>query len=310
MPIKLTFLNRVTHCFRRDAPSLEAALASFTNYLRVQQGMGEVTVGGYYRMVKKFLREVGTTKPSEQQAVDYLAQLHVHNASYSHIRNSTRALYLYFLLQGRDLSVSYPKKPKRIIREILTPAEVSSLIAAAAQARDRLFLTFMAYSGCRYLELRHLKAGDIHFRDGTVLIRSGKGFQDRRIDLPPELFQLLESYSTTNGKRPDDYLLGDGRPISAKYIRRVLRDVQAKTGIRKHLHPHLFRHSLATNMLANGADLVTIQQHLGHSDIKSTMIYINYTRSLYRQQYQRFAPDYANPITPNVIQFPAAQEQA
>lgn len=75
-------------------------------------------------------------------------------------------------------------------------------------------------------------------------------------------------------------------------MRRTLRRIARRSGTPKRIHPHIFRYSLATNLLLNGCDLVTIQNQLGHSDIRVTMLYVQFTPKIFRRQYDAFCPDY------------------
>ncbi|MDI6606282.1 MAG: tyrosine-type recombinase/integrase [Candidatus Omnitrophota bacterium] len=266
----------------------------FKTYLSVEQGLGKVTVGGYITCIKKFIKSTGKLVPSKDVVLGYLAAFRNLEYSYSHIRNTTRLLWWYMKFWGVNLELKYPRKPERVIKDILTEPEIMRMIKACQNSKDKAIITLLAFTGIRMKELRQLRVRDIDITKRTLTVINGKNSRDRIICISAECAELLKIFIEDHKKEPEDYLFGDaqGRRISAKLLRRLFRELVAKVRIKKKVSVHIFRHSLATNLLINGCDLITVQRQLGHKDIKTTLLYIQYSPEIYRKQYDKYMPQY------------------
>ena len=175
--------------------------------------------------------------------------------------------------------VPYPKAPRRL-PIILTPEEAVRLIDSASNLFHRAMLMTLYSTGMRRAELCHLKVEDIDSERMLIHIRHGKRNRDRDVPLSPKLLETLREYwrwmhpktylfpGTKNGWRAD-------KPITPKVLWEACREAAQTAGITKDVRPHLLRHSFATHLLENGADLPTVQLLLGHSDLKATSIYLH-----------------------------------
>jgi integrase/recombinase XerD len=132
------------------------------------------------------------------------------------------------------------------------------------------------YPGIRCTELRLLKIGDIDSKRMIIHIRKGKGQTPRELSLSPVLLERLRIY--WRWRKPEDWLFPSKQrpqhPMDGKSIRHLCANAGRRAGIKHHVHPHLFRHSFATHLLDQGADLRTIQVLLGHADIRTTARYL------------------------------------
>jgi site-specific recombinase XerD len=132
-------------------------------------------------------------------------------------------------------------------------------------------------SGLRVSEVVNLKLSDIDSENMQLLVRSGKGNKDRYTLLSRKTLLFLRQYYTSY--RPTEWLFYSGydktRPLSSRTAQKVFKDSTIKAGISKSVTIHTLRHSFATHLLMNGANLVTIQALLGHKNIKTTMIYLH-----------------------------------
>ena len=166
---------------------------------------------------------------------------------------------------------------------ILSEDEISRLIESASNLFHRAMLMTLYCTGMRRAEVCHLKVEDIDSERMVIHIRHGKGGKDRDVPLDPKLRETLREYyrwmrpktylfpGTENGWRAD-------KPITTKYLWQICQEAAQTAGIKKHVNPHLIRHSFATHLLENGADLPTVQALLGHADLRATSIYLHLSR--------------------------------
>ena len=173
----------------------------------------------------------------------------------------------------------YPKKPRELPL-ILTPEEAVRLIESASNLFHRAMLMTLYSTGMRRAELCNLRVENIDSERMLVHIRRGKGGRDRSVPLSPKLLETLREYY--RWMKPKTYLFpGTNRnwrvdkPITPKVLWLACREAAERAGIDKPVRPHLLRHSFATHLLEQGADLPTLQALLGHADLKATSIYLH-----------------------------------
>ena len=199
------------------------------------------------------------------------------------VGNHTAALRFFFcktLKRNYPVEeVPYPRAPRKL-PIILTQEEAFRFIDSASNLFHRAMLMTLYSTGMRRAELCHLKVEDIDSVRMVIHIRHGKRNRDRDVPLSPKLLETLREYwrwmhpktylfpGTKNGWRAD-------KPITPKVLWEACREAAQAAGITKDVRPHLLRHSFATHLLENGADLPTVQLLLGHSDLKATSIYLH-----------------------------------
>ncbi len=177
------------------------------------------------------------------------------------------------------------KEGKRLPKDILTVKEVESILSLPAidnaeGMRDRAILEVLYSTGLRRAELAGLTLSSIDSEQGTVMVREGKGRKDRVVPIGERALMWLEKYQHQG--RPDLlcggesavlFLLADGRPISPDWLTKRVGALVREANIGKRGSCHLFRHTMATLMLENGADTRWIQVMLGHEKLETTQIY-------------------------------------
>jgi integrase/recombinase XerD len=215
--------------------------------------------------------------------------------------------FLKFLHQ-RDYIVAdpardaqYAKQPKQLPRGVLTPTEARKIIHAPDTKtvigyRDRTILEVLYSSGLRKKEVNNLTLADVDYHDG-FLRTTGKGQKDRIVPIGKIACRYLENY--IKSVRPelikDPYnnhlfLSVRGNRFSKNMVWELVKKYAKKAKIRKNVHPHTFRHSCATSMLKNKADLRTIQKLLGHSSLTSTQVYTHLSIADLKQVHKRCHP--------------------
>jgi site-specific recombinase XerD len=160
-------------------------------------------------------------------------------------------------------------------------------------ARQRAMFCLMLESGLRLAEVSGLTVDDVHLKDMYVQVR-GKGGKENYVPLGPTTHKALTRYLTVfrvpaNANINTLFLNVYGEPLKYESIKTIFDRLAVKSGITR-LHPHLLRHTAATKMLANGADLHSVQRLLRHSDIRTTLRYLHLVPSQLQEKMQLFSP--------------------
>ena len=178
--------------------------------------------------------------------------------------------------------IPYPKHPRRL-PAILTVEEVARLIDSARNLLDRTLLMVLYSTGMRNCELRHLQVKDIDSKSMLIHIQRGKGGRDRYVPLSPKLLETLREY--WRWMKPKTWLFPGtvhnwraDKPLTPKVVWDACQFAARRAGIKKRVYAHLLRHSYATHLLEEGADLRTIQLLLGHVRLEHTAVYLHLSR--------------------------------
>lgn len=251
-----------------------------------RRNYSQTTVTSYIKIVadfaKYFQRAPDQLGPDDIRAY----QLHLLQERKQGVRTvgtQTAALRFFFcktLKRNYPVEeVPYPRAPRKL-PIILTQEEAIRLIDSASNLFHRAMLMTLYSTGMRRAELCHLQVADIDSVRMLIHIRHGKRNRDRNVPLSPKLLETLREY--WRWMHPKTYLFPgtkDGwradKPITPKVLWEACREAAQAAGITKDVRPHLLRHSFATHLLENGADLPTVQLLLGHSDLKATSIYLH-----------------------------------
>jgi integrase/recombinase XerD len=253
----------------------------------VRRNYAEGTARAYLRSVHEFARYFN--RPPDQlgpeQIREYTAQLfEVRHLSSSAVNQQVAALRFFYVKTIRKaLSVEdtpYAKREKSLPL-LLSVEEVSLLIDAAQTPYHRTLLMTAYGTGARRAEIVNLQIPDVDKSMMRIHIREGKGGKDREVPLSPTLYEELRQHYRRLGRKPAVWLFPGGRyhtsddPISDKVVWHACRWAAERAGIRKRIHPHTLRHCFATHLYDAGTDLCTIQELLGHHDLKETARYIH-----------------------------------
>jgi integrase/recombinase XerD len=190
-----------------------------------------------------------------------------------------------YILYNPASDLDLPKATKRLPKHILTASDAETILNQPdtnkiTGIRDRTIMEVLYSTGMRRMELVNLKTTDIDIDRGTVLVRHGKGDKDRMIPIGERAILWIEKY--LNEVRPELvigmsenilFLNTYGEEIGLTWLSRIVRNYIDKANINKTGSCHLFRHTMATLMLENGADIRYIQAMLGHAKLDTTQIY-------------------------------------
>ncbi|ABQ26562.1 site-specific tyrosine recombinase XerD [Geotalea uraniireducens] len=286
----------------------------FLNYLLVEKGLTKNTLEAYSRDLSvylDFLAERKRTNPENVTALDVVEHVTRLKDSGLAPRSRARALsairMFHRFLLVENYSVSNPtaiiETPKTVNRlpEVLSGREVESLLATAKgdgtfEVRDRAMLEVLYATGLRVSELVSLKLRDVNI-DAGYLLTMGKGEKERLVPMGESARTAIGEYLAgirilLDRKGDNEYLFLSrlGGKMSRQAFWNIIKKRSGAAGIRKNISPHTLRHSFATHLLENGADLRSVQIMLGHADLSSTQIYTHVTRERLKKLHQEFHP--------------------
>jgi site-specific recombinase XerD len=242
----------------------------------------EETIRSYIESVKRFARyyDKSPEQMNAEQVRSYLLYLlDERKLSWSAIhvnRAALRFLYVRVLRQRWfDEEIQPPKRHPQL-PTVLSAEEITQILDATRNLKHWTILATLYATGMRCNELRLLKVEDLDSKRMLIHIRNGKGQTPRDVTLSPVLRERLRIYWRWH--KPKDWLFPSKQrpdhPMDSKSIRHLCTNAGRRARIQRHVHPHVFRHSFATHLLDQGADLRTIQVLLGHADIRTTARYL------------------------------------
>jgi integrase/recombinase XerD len=298
--------------------SMENVLEHFAGYLTLEKGLSGNSISAYKTDLRdfiRFLREKGRNDFNDivrNDIQDFLSdckQRGLESASLARRLVSVKMLFRYMfqekLIRSDITDVMDSPKLWRLLPDMLSPPEVDALLMAfpatgkdALTFRNRTILEVMYSCGLRVSETAGLKLGSLHFDQGIIRV-IGKGNKERIIPIGKPAMNLLTRYISE--MRPRLLAKGDpsgqtvfvsyrGQPLDRERIWAVVKEATKIAGIAKSIHPHTLRHSFASHLLENGADLRIIQEMLGHADISTTQIYTHVDQKKLIRVHRQFHP--------------------
>ena len=273
----------------------EQELKNFERTLILQSSLKPITIQAHIKCMFRIFKIIKTSYPTDEQIENYVFELRQSSYSYNHISNNIIAIEKYTASCGRKITFARPKKPKRLIKDFLSEAEVSRIISACKNIREKSILVLLSYSGIRNKELCDLRVGDLDFGDNLVRVLKGKNSKERVVNMSGECTKILLKYLSEFPREESDYLftsLLHNNKYQPTDLRKLVKVVAKRTDINKRVFPHAFRHSLASNLLMRGASIFTIKNQLGHSDISATLIYLHSCPQRAKSEYDYYKPAY------------------
>ena len=262
----------------------------YAYYLKIERGLSPNTVAGYCSDLALFFEESGLEAPAVQAAdiIDYLSAKSetLSKRSQARLLSAFRSFFDWMILEGdmKENPCDGVQAPKigRYLPEVLSVEEVDRIIASVDTStpgglRDRAILEVLYGCGLRVSEAVNLRISNIYFKEGFLRI-VGKGDKERLIPLGEMAADALRAWF---GARPEPargyedsvFLNRLGKSLSRVSMFSMVKKQAMLAGVRKEISPHTFRHSFATHLVENGADLRAVQEMLGHESILTTEIY-------------------------------------
>lgn len=297
---------------------MDNPITGFVTYLKYQRGFSPATVIAYESDVVDFseflLNEgVGVNEVNQEVIRQYLTTQLEKKISKRTLRRRIAALRHYYkwrvnnkLTEKNPFLLTESPRVGEHFPSVLYEEDTKTLLAANAKRddklmiRDQAILHLLLASGLRASETVALTLQDIDFKNRIMRIR-GKGNKERLVPFSEGARSDLQTY--INELRPqllaEDkfgrptgvvFLNANGRPLTTRGLEYILKSVENKIGAYYDLHPHLLRHSFATDLLSKGADLRVIQELLGHESIATTQIYTHVSPTILKSEYAKAHP--------------------
>ncbi|MFH1456170.1 MAG: site-specific tyrosine recombinase/integron integrase [archaeon] len=244
------------------------------------RGLSPKTIRNYLHGNRKFLKFI--KKDPEQINQDDIKLYQAHMISELGLKPQTINLalsslrFFYDEVLEKGLFTKKIKRPKvgRKLPTVLTKNEISKILTNITKLKPRLIIELLYSSGLRVSEATNLKITDMEPESKTAMVRSGKGDKDRMIILSSRFIEGLNQYlEERSDKSPYLFPNKEGKPVSTRYVQKVLENAVSKAGIKKRVYCHALRSSFATHLLDNDVDIRKIQVLLGHSRLDTTQIY-------------------------------------
>ncbi|TDT37149.1 integrase/recombinase XerD [Maribacter spongiicola] len=280
------------------------ALKDYTVYLKLERGLSKNSIQSYTMDIEKlmsFLDAHGITttpilidKSTVQQFIYEIAKV-VNPRSQARIISGLKSFFNYLIFEDyrKDNPLDLIESPKigRKLPDTISENEIDKLIDAidlssAEGERNRAMLETLYGCGLRVSELIGLKISDLFFEEDFIKV-TGKGNKQRFVPISPVNKKYIDIYRNEirvhlkiqEGFQDILFLNRRGKQLTRAMIFTIVKNLAVTIGLQKSISPHTFRHSFATHLLENGADLRSIQQMLGHESITTTEIYMHVDRS-------------------------------
>ena len=287
-------------------------IKKYLDYLKYERNFSNNTIIGYsnhLELFEAFFKEKNITNLNNidyAQIRNYLNYLYEKNYNTKSICNHLSSLRSFFkylhnenIIKNNPMTlIENPKLEKKLpkylyyedIEKILNVPDLNTNIGI----RDALMLEMLYVTGIRVSELVNIKISDIDYSNNKIKI-TGKGNKQRIVMYGKRCHELLNKYLSSRNvflKDNNDYLfLGiKGKKINDRVIRNIINDISVKAGVNLKISPHTFRHTFATHMLNEGADLRSVQELLGHENLSTTTIYTHVTNERLRSVYLHTHP--------------------
>ena len=293
---------------------MRSYLNPFIAYLRLEIGLAAPTAKAYSTDLEfffSFLENLGHRTPADVTRDDILDFLEREQSAGMEPTTIARRLvsikvFFRYLVTERVIAsdiTEVMESPRlwKTLPDFLTIAEVNALLAAFSEKdplsiRNKAIMELLYASGLRASEIIALRLDGVNFKEGFLRV-IGKRDKERIVPFGTEAENAMQDYLAHSRPKLDKtgsgitfFLSDNGLPLTRERIWMLVKLAVQKAGIEKNVHPHTLRHSFATHLLANGADLRVIQEMLGHASITTTQIYTHTDFSRIAEAHRRFHP--------------------
>lgn len=289
---------------------VQEELLDFLSYIASEKGLAQNSIEAYRRDITAFGKYLASqriysfSQVQELHIIQFLSHLKCQGYATSSIARGLIAIKVLFRFLKREGIVQtnnalYLETPKlwQIIPEVLTGEEIDQLLkqpdgSTFVGARDKAILEMLYGSGLRVSEMCTL---EINAVDDTFVRVKGKGSKERLVPMGSKALSAVDHYllhyrDGFDSKQSTLFVTKKGKPIDRVTVWKMIKCYARSAGITKNISPHTLRHSFATHLLDNGADLRVIQEMLGHATISSTDRYTHISRTKLKESFEIFHP--------------------
>lgn len=274
-------------------------LSEYLEYLEIEKGLSENTIEAYRRDLGDFLDfcNVEVEKIQRSHINGYIRDLREKEYSATSVMRKIASLRGFFkwlcaseiCKTNPTLTLEQPKIPKKLPK-VMTIQEIESILKENLNKQERVIVELLYGCGLRVSELVNLKVNDFDLK-AKYLQTTGKGSKDRIVPLGSKAIEAIKNYIPKRDFLLKKYhiesknlLINEkGKNITRQDIYNFIKEQGKK--IHKHISPHTLRHSFATHLLENGADLRIVQELLGHSDVSTTQLYTHISKKRLKEVY-------------------------
>ncbi len=293
----------------------EKFLIDYQHYLKIERGLSKNSIDSYGNDIKKLIKYIheNDLKSSPKNIDDNTIQQFIYQSSKKiNSRSQARLIsglrnffdYLIFEDYRKDNPTDLIESPKigRKLPDTLSEKDIDKIISKIDLSkpegeRNRAMFEILYSCGLRVSEMVNLKISDLFFEEGFIRVL-GKGNKQRFVPINGYTIKLITIYKdqirtkikVQKGFEDTLFLNRRGKQITRNMVFMILKNLVKESGINKNVSPHTFRHSFATHLLENGADLRAIQQMLGHESITTTEIYMHLDNSYLKTVVEKFHP--------------------
>ena len=290
-------------------------LKDYQHYLKIERGLSLNSISSYSNDINKLIRYLKNNEIDKSPFSidnDDIQQFIYESSKQLNARSQARLIsglrnffdYLIFEEYRNENPTDLIEAPKigRKLPDTLSEKDIDKIISQIDLSkpegeRNRAMLEILYSCGLRVSEMIQLKISDLFFEEGFIRV-TGKGDKQRFVPINTFTIKLIDQYKdhirihiqVQKGFNDTLFLNRRGKQISRNMVFMILKDLVQKAGIDKNVSPHTLRHSFATHLLENGADLRAIQQMLGHESITTTEIYMHLDRSFLKTVVEKFHP--------------------
>lgn len=294
--------------------STEQAMEQFVLYITVEKNFSPHTISEYQADLQDFFVFLQTEAVTQLTDVTYpvarlyVTQLYDKQLARTTVSRRISAIRSFFRFLNKTYAIDdsafhllyHPKKQQRL-PQFFYEQELAQLFEAVQgntpkEQRDLAMLELLYATGIRVSELTALTLQDIDFTYSIIRVM-GKGRKQRIVPFGQYAANALERYTTQgrvrlmkNTAHQQVFVNMRGAPITDRGVRYILTDIMKRAALHSKIHPHMLRHTFATHLVNNGADLRTVQELLGHSSLSSTQIYTHVTTEHLRKTYMNAHP--------------------
>lgn len=293
---------------------MEKLIEKFIEYLEYEKGYSKKTIISYENDLELFNNYLKENKITNIKSIDYntirkyLGYLHDNKYEASSVSRKISALRSFFKYNIKEKNItnnpmtliSNPKKEKKLPK-YLNYEEIEKLLNAIEMDKkegiqERLIIELLYSTGIRVSELVNIKIKDIKIKENQINIL-GKGNKERIVLFGEKAKEIIKLYLNAykedfQGNISNQYLLINkkGKQLTTNKVELIVKDVLRKSALKLNISPHTLRHTFATHMLDSGADLKSVQELLGHENLKTTAIYTHISNERLKQVFLNSHP--------------------